>query len=140
MHPSLTRRNFLLRSAAGLGVVGALSAKSRLPWVWAAPAGRFSGIFAILQTPFNPSDQLDWEDLGREVDFCVRAGAHGLVWPQLAGEFYLLSEDECLHGTEVILRTVAGHRPVHALLEGLNKPPAGAGLSLQACGFARQLR
>ena len=90
MHPSLTRRDFFLRSAAGVGILAALAAKSHLPWAWAAPAGRFSGIFAILQTPFNPSDQLDWDDLGREVDFCVRAGAHGLVWPQLAGEFYMM--------------------------------------------------
>jgi 4-hydroxy-tetrahydrodipicolinate synthase len=125
MHPSLTRRDFFLRSAAGVGILAALAAKSHLPWAWAAPAGRFSGIFAILQTPFNPSDQLDWDDLGREVDFCVRAGAHGLVWPQLAGEFYLLSEEERLHGAEVILRTVAGRR--HVVI-GVQAPSSGLAL------------
>ena len=80
----------------------------------AAPAEKksFRGIFAILETPFKPSDQMDREDLEREVDFCVRAGAHGLVWPQLAAEFYLLSEEERMRGAEIVVRAAAGRRPV----------------------------
>src|SRR5438132_4117906 len=72
----------------------------------------FRGIFAILETPFKPNDQMDREDLEREVDFCVRAGAHGLVWPQLAAEFYLLSEEERMRGAEIVVRAAAGRRPV----------------------------
>jgi len=49
----------------------------------------FRGTFAILQTPFTMGDEMDAEDLAREADFCVRAGGHGLVWPQLGAEFYL---------------------------------------------------
>ena len=80
----------------------------------APPAGKkaFRGIFAILETPFKPNDQMEREDLGREVDFCVRAGAHGLVWPQLAAEFYLLSEEERMRGAEIVIRAAAGRRPV----------------------------
>jgi 4-hydroxy-tetrahydrodipicolinate synthase len=78
----------------------------------AGPAEKFSGIFAILSTPFDQTDQIDWEDLDREVKFCNRAGVQGLVWPQLAAEFYLLSEDERLRGAEVIVRAAAGRTPV----------------------------
>jgi 4-hydroxy-tetrahydrodipicolinate synthase len=112
MPHSITRRDFLWRSVVGVSAVSALFGDRPGAAARAAARDKFSGIFAILQTPFNPNDQVDWEDLGREVDFCVRAGAHGLVWPQLAGEFYLLSEEERWHGAEVILRTAAGRRPV----------------------------
>lgn len=72
----------------------------------------FRGVFAILETPFRMDDQMDDEDLAREVDFCVRGGAHGLVWPQLAAEFYLLSEEERGRGAEIVIRAAAGRRPV----------------------------
>jgi 4-hydroxy-tetrahydrodipicolinate synthase len=78
----------------------------------APPEKNFRGVFAILATPFREDDQLDWEDLAREVSFCVRAGAHGLVWPQLVAEFYLLSEEERLRGAEVIIQAAAGRKPV----------------------------
>jgi 4-hydroxy-tetrahydrodipicolinate synthase len=116
MGQRLNRREFVRRAA--------LAAVS-LPWAVETNLARssadasagsgeknFRGIFAILQTPFREDDQLDWEDLEREVSFCVRAGAHGLVWPQLAAEFYLLSEEERLRGTEVVVRAAAGRKPV----------------------------
>jgi dihydrodipicolinate synthase/N-acetylneuraminate lyase len=114
MGQRLDRREFVRRAA--------LAAVS-LPWVVRAnlargllsapPERTFRGIFAILQTPFREDDQLDGEDLEREVSFCVRAGAHGLVWPQLAGEFYLLSEEERMRGAEVVLRAARhGGTPV----------------------------
>jgi dihydrodipicolinate synthase/N-acetylneuraminate lyase len=72
----------------------------------------YRGIFAILQTPFDLNGQFDVDDLDREVNFCVRAGAHGLVWPQLAGEFYKLTEAERLRGAETIVRAAQGRSPV----------------------------
>lgn len=77
-----------------------------------APKKPFRGIFAILQTPFTQLDQVDEEDLEREVNFCVRAGAHGVVWPQLAAEFYLLSEEERRRGAEIVIRAAAGRSVV----------------------------
>lgn len=113
MDGRFNRREFVRRAAV---------AAAALPWfarsemlralVVVSPQKTFRGIFAIMQTPFHQNDQLDWEDLEREVNFCVRAGAHGLVWPQLAGEFYLLAEEERLRGAEVILRVAAGRAPV----------------------------
>lgn len=102
MAGELTRRDFL-REASGAGVVLSLLAQADnlSAQVAAADGGKnFSGIFAILSSPFTLNDQLDEEDLEREVDFCVRAGAHGVVWPQLASEFYVLSENEQRRGAE----------------------------------------
>jgi 4-hydroxy-tetrahydrodipicolinate synthase len=110
MIPKLARRDFL-RHAAGAGL--ALPLLARAPGFVLAnpPAGSekvFRGIFAILQTPFNLSDQMDEGDFERQVDFCRRAGAQGLVWPQLAGEFYLLSEEERRRGAEILIRAARG--------------------------------
>ncbi len=109
------RRRFV-RCAGGAALALPLLARKKIAAVLeaAAPAGKkaFRGIFAILETPFKPNDQMDREDLEREVDFCVRAGAHGLVWPQLAAEFYLLSEEERMRGAEIVIRAAAGRRPV----------------------------
>ncbi len=100
----ISRRDLLRRATAVAG-----------PWFFArtrALAGAvekpFRGIFAILQTPFNAYDQIDEEDVEREVHFCIRAGAQGLVWPQLFSEFYLLSEDERMRVASLILRAAAG--------------------------------
>jgi 4-hydroxy-tetrahydrodipicolinate synthase len=81
----------------------------------------FRGIFAILQTPFRLDDEVDEEDLEREVSFCVRAGAPGLIWPQVASEFYALSEEERMRVAEIILRAGAGRIAVVIGVQALNK-------------------
>lgn len=108
----LGRREFLTR----LG--GAAVALPFLPRALASLGGEssapkeFRGVFGILETPFTANDEMDEEDLAREADFSVRGGAHGLVWPQLAAEFYLLCEEERVHGAEAVIRAAAGRRPV----------------------------
>lgn len=105
MGQRLNRREFVRRAAlAAVSLPWAVEANLARGLVAGPPEKNFRGIFAILQTPFREDDQLDGEDLEREVNFCVRAGAHGLVWPQLAGEFYLLSEEERMRGAEVVIR------------------------------------
>jgi dihydrodipicolinate synthase/N-acetylneuraminate lyase len=117
MTSSFNRREFLAhlgRATFALPLV-ARTLPTVLPCVAKgkpSPRREFRGVFAILQTPFKPEDQMDEEDLAKEVDFCVRGGAHGLVWPQLAAEFYLLSEEERTRGAEVVIRAAAGRRPV----------------------------
>jgi dihydrodipicolinate synthase/N-acetylneuraminate lyase len=118
----LDRREFMRRAAAtaialpGLATLRPAGGIARVATMGALanpqPPKSFRGIFAILQTPFDENDRVDWEDLEREVNFCERAGAHGLVWPQLAGEFYLLSEEERRRGMEVIIKAAAGRAPV----------------------------
>jgi len=110
----INRREFVERvagAALALPLVPRAGAASPDP----APVDKrkdFHGIFAILETPFTPANAIDEEDLAHEVDFCVRCGAHGLVWPQLAAEFFLLSREERMRGAEVIIRAAAGRRPV----------------------------
>lgn len=69
------------------------------------------GIFAIPQTPFDERGRLDEESLRREVDFCIRAGAHGLVAPVVASEFYVLSDDERLRITRILVEEADGRVP-----------------------------
>lgn len=69
------------------------------------------GIFTIPQTPFDEEGRLDEESLRREVDFCIRAGAHGLVAPVVASEFYVLSDDERLRITRILVEAARGRVP-----------------------------
>jgi 4-hydroxy-tetrahydrodipicolinate synthase len=78
------------------------------------------GIFAIAQTPFTNSNQLDLDVLAREVTFIDRGGVHGFVWPQLASEFSTLSMSERLAGAEVIVATGKRLRP--AMVIGVQAP------------------
>ncbi|MBI3971165.1 MAG: dihydrodipicolinate synthase family protein, partial [Chloroflexi bacterium] len=50
------------------------------------------GIFVIPQTPFDEQGELDLDGLRRVVDFSVECGAHGIVHPVMASEFYSLSD------------------------------------------------
>lgn len=68
-----------------------------------APSWR--GVFAIPCTPFTDDGALDLDSLVTEIDFCMRAGAHGLVVPVLASEAWTLTPDE--RGL-VIRETIAG--------------------------------
>ncbi|MDR7418242.1 MAG: dihydrodipicolinate synthase family protein [Armatimonadota bacterium] len=87
---------------------------------------RFEGIYPILQTPFDESGALDLESLRREVAFCLRAGAHGLVIPANASEFFTLSDAERFEVTEVVLTEAAGRVPVIVSCNGVSTPPAVA--------------
>lgn len=75
---------------------------------------RLKGVFPVVQTPFDRQQRLDTESLEREVDFCKRAGAHGLVYPVLASEFQHLTLAERRLGLETVLQAAAGEIPVVA--------------------------
>jgi dihydrodipicolinate synthase/N-acetylneuraminate lyase len=70
------------------------------------------GIFTIPQTPFDAKGRLDEDSLRREVDFCVRAGAHGLVTPVVASEFYVLSDAERECVVQIVIKEAQGRLPV----------------------------
>ncbi len=86
--------------------------------------GQFRGIFSIPVTPFHPDGSLDVESLRRCIDFTVEAGAHGVVTPVNASEFYTLSDEE----RRLVVRTaveVVDHRvPVVASCTGVSIPHA----------------
>jgi 4-hydroxy-tetrahydrodipicolinate synthase len=73
---------------------------------------RFRGIYPIPQTPFNDWGDLLWDDLERECDWVVRAGAHGVVWPVMASEYTVLSYLERAQGARAVVEAVGGRVPV----------------------------
>jgi len=87
------------------------------------------GIFTIPCTPFTDTGALDVESLRREVEFCVAAGAHGIVAPVNASEFWTLSDDERRTVAEVIVKVVGQRAPTVIGVAG--------GAASVAVGFAR---
>ncbi len=75
-------------------------------------ADRMRGIYPVLATPYTEDDQLDHDGLTSQVDFCLKCGAHGLVYPVLGGEFEYLSEAERHDGVRTVIAAAAGHVPV----------------------------
>jgi 4-hydroxy-tetrahydrodipicolinate synthase len=81
----------------------------------ASPAKPMRGAFMILSTPYTASGALDYDDLAGEVDFLVRCGVQGLVWPQLASEYTLLTKEERMRGMEVLAKAARGKAPALVL-------------------------
>lgn len=93
-------------------------------------AQQWRGVFTIPCTPFLEDGALDLKSLRREVDFCVAAGAHGLVSPVNASEFWTLSDAERAQVAETLVKTAAGRLPVVVGVAG--------GSARQAVEFAKQ--
>ncbi len=88
------------------------------------------GIFPIMQTPFTEADTLDLPVLAKQVRFLDRCGVHGMVWPQLASEYFNLTRQERIAGAEAILAASRGARP--AIVIGVQ-----ADSTMQAVDYAR---
>ena len=84
------------------------------------------GVFPIMSTPFREDKAVDYDDLAREVEFLDRCGVHGMVWPQLASEYFTLSRDERFKGMEVLAQAAKGKKP--ALILGVQGPDTKAAL------------
>ncbi len=52
------------------------------------------GILPVLATPFRADGSVDEDSFARQINFCVEAGAAGLVMFGLASEYYKLSDAE----------------------------------------------
>src|ERR1019366_5461927 len=101
METRFTRRNWLFAAGSATlfpGAAGAADAEKR-------GAGKsLQGAFMILSTLYTSSKAVDYDDLAGEVDFLVRCGVQGLVWPQNASEQSKLTKDERMRGMDVIAR------------------------------------
>ena len=86
----------------------------------------FRGIFAIPSTPFHDNGEVDVESFRRVVDFCVDCGAHGLVFPVNASEFFTLTDAERLELSEVLVTHNAGRLPVVIGVAGVSREAAMA--------------
>ena len=71
----------------------------------------FRGVFTIPVTPFTERGDLDEASLRREVDWCVRAGAHGIVAPVNASEGPTLTDEERRRVTQIVIEETAGRIP-----------------------------
>jgi len=78
----------------------------------------FRGIFAIPVTPFTPDGDLDIPSLRRCVEFCIVAGAGGVVAPVNASEFFTLTESERKTVVETVVEQTNGRVPVVAGVSG----------------------
>ena len=101
--PGLDRRQFL--GALSLG-----AAALAVPQIMRAQtaARRLAGVFPIGFTPVNAQNQVDFDGLAAQVQFCRRGGVHGLAWPQIASGWTTLTEEERMHGAETILSAARG--------------------------------
>jgi 4-hydroxy-tetrahydrodipicolinate synthase len=82
------------------------------------------GIFPVLQTPLTKDGELDINSLKKEVNFCIQARAHGLVFPVLGSEFQFLTEDERHRLVEVVVSETSGRLPVVVGVAGQTKAEA----------------
>jgi dihydrodipicolinate synthase/N-acetylneuraminate lyase len=101
--PGLDRRQFL--GALSLGA--AALAVPQIMRAQTAPR-RLAGVFPIGFTPVNAQNQVDFDGLAAQVQFCRRGGVHGLAWPQIASGWTTLTEEERMHGAETILSAARG--------------------------------
>jgi len=99
----LGRRQFI-------GALAMTAAVATMPrWLGAKTvAKKLAGVFPIGFTPINAQDQVDYEGLAAQVEFCRRGGVHGLAWPQIASGWTVLSEDERMHGAEALCAAARG--------------------------------
>lgn len=81
---------------------------------------RFRGVFAIPPTPFDDSGAVDERSLRGCVDFCVQAGAHGIVAPVNASESIALTDAERLRVAEVLVEQSGGRLPVVIGVSGVS--------------------
>lgn len=70
------------------------------------------GVFQIVHTPFEENGDIDWSSLDRQIEFCLRVGAHGLVMPANASEFYTLSDDERFAVVDRSAKAIGGAVPL----------------------------
>lgn len=109
MTGDISRRHLLALLGAAFG-----------PRPLAAAAKPIRGVFPIMSTPYTADKAVDYDDLVKEVEFLDRCGVHGMVWPQLASEYFTLSKEERMRGMEVIAKAARGRKP--ALVLGVQGP------------------
>jgi len=85
---------------------------------------QFRGVFAIPPTPFLEDGALDEESLRRCVDFCIDAGAHGVVSPVNASEFWTLTDDERKRVAEIVVEQTDGRAMTVIGVQGASIPHA----------------
>lgn len=71
----------------------------------------FRGIFVIVTTPFTDDVRLDEAALESTMEFCLKAGVHGVVANALASEGFYLTETERRRAAEIVVAKAKGKVP-----------------------------
>ena len=95
---------------------------------------RLEGILPVVQTAFTDGGEIDHASMERQVEFCLRAGADGLVYPVLGSEFMFLSDNERRDLVEFIVKCAAGRIPIIAGVAG----PSTA-IAVEQAAHAREI-
>ena len=82
----------------------------------------WKGQFGLLPTPYREDLEIHTEDLKRVASFCCETGQHGVVWPVMVGEYYVLGEQERTANLNAVLEGVGGRLPVIFGCSGLSVP------------------
>lgn len=101
------------------------------PHAAASPASETTrllrGVVPVVPTPFHPDESIDFESLGRVVDWIAGRGLGGLCLPAYGSEFYKLTESERHLTVAAAVEASAGRVPVVAQA---NHPSARAAADL----------
>ena len=79
---------------------------------------RLAGILPVVQTALTDDGDFDLPSMERQIEFCIRAGADGLVFPVLGSEFMFLSDNERRDLVAFIVKHGAGRIPIIAGVAG----------------------
>ena len=112
------RRDFL--KVLGGGALASALVFNRLSAAAKPGSKPIHGLFPIGSTPFTDSDKLDLECLAAEIKFLNRGGVHGVIWPQIASEWTMLTKQERLDGAEAMV--AAGKGGKTAITIGVQGP------------------
>ncbi|MBT5902163.1 MAG: dihydrodipicolinate synthase family protein [Opitutaceae bacterium] len=91
---------------------------------------RLEGILPVLPTPFADRGEVDPDAFRRVAEFCVDAGAGGVVFPGVASEYDFLTPDEQHALTAVLCDVARGRTPV--ICGGGKGDPATIGANIRA--------
>ncbi len=72
------------------------------------------GVYPVMLTPFTEDNQVDYESLGRLVDWYIEKGVDGLFADCQSSEMFFLSLEERLKIAEFVVKAAAGRVPVVA--------------------------
>ena len=90
---------------------------------------KLKGILPVLPTPFDDEGKVDVAAMERVTQFCIEAGANGLVFPGVASEYQHLSSEEQMVLLEVVCRVADDRLPV--ICGGGNGDPEKIGTNIR---------
>ena len=95
---------------------------------------RLAGILPVVQTALTDNGNMDLASMARQIEFCIRAGADGLVFPVLGSEFMFLSDNERRDLVAFIVNHAAGRIPFIAGVAG-----ASTAIAVEQAAHAAQV-